>query len=76
MAKPVSKESDLAVEQHVRRTLETADKPLSTQAIADRTGYDWKTVNDRLETMHDSGEIDRKEFSDRLTLWWDQDIPL
>ena len=66
----------MALTDRIQTILNDADQPLSTNAIADRAGVEWHTANKRLETMEEQGRIHRSELNDRLTLWWDRDIPL
>jgi chromosome segregation and condensation protein ScpB len=63
---------DPAVSGKIRAALANADQPLSTNQLADRTGYDWHTVRDRLEELDDTGQVHSSELSTRLTLWSNQ----
>lgn len=60
----------------VKRVLKQSDKPLSANQIADRLGIDWHTANEKLEELADSGDAHSKEMHNRLTLWWDREIPV
>jgi predicted Zn-ribbon and HTH transcriptional regulator len=62
--------------QRIRQTLQEADQPLSTNRVADAVGAHWKTVSDDLHELLQAGEAEKKELSNRLTLWWDREIPL
>lgn len=54
----------------IRSTLATADRPLSTNEVADRTEMDWHTAHDHLTAMEQQGEIRREQWHDRLTVWY------
>jgi len=60
----------------VRTVLRNADKPLSTNEIADRTGFTWHPVKDALTSLYEQGEIDRRKLSDRHILWSETPINL
>lgn len=64
------------MKQRVREYLQDAEKPQSTNAIAEALDADWHTVNDVLEELEGAGEAHRSEVSKRLTLWWDRPIPM
>lgn len=55
--------------------LQESDKPLSTNEVADQVGVDWHTANKHLNTLVEKGRIHRSEISNRLTLYWDREIP-
>lgn len=55
--------------------LQEADKPLSTNQVADQLGVDWHTANKHLNRLVDEGAVHRSDISDRLTLYSDQDLP-
>ncbi len=55
--------------------LRDADQPLSTNAVADQLGVDWHTAKKWLETLVDGNAIHRSTVSNRLTLYWDHEIP-
>ncbi|MFB6295130.1 MAG: hypothetical protein ABEI97_05190 [Candidatus Nanohaloarchaea archaeon] len=59
----------------VVRVLERAERPLSTNEVADRVDIDWHTAKKRLDTLVDDGAVHRSEVSNRLTLYWDRKIP-
>ncbi|MDY6768692.1 MAG: helix-turn-helix domain-containing protein [Candidatus Nanohaloarchaea archaeon] len=59
----------------VYRVLEQADRPLSTNEVAEELGVDWHTAQKRLDALVDSGAVHRSEVSNRLTLYWDREIP-
>lgn len=61
--------------QRIRLILEEADQPLSTNEVADELGVDWHTAKKRLDKLVTQGEAHRSEVSNRLTLYWDRDIP-
>lgn len=69
-------EKDAAVANQIRRVLNNADQPLSTNQLVDRTGYDWHTVRDRLDELHDLNQVHRLELTARHTLWSDELIGL
>ncbi|NUC74753.1 DeoR family transcriptional regulator [Haloterrigena sp. SYSU A558-1] len=60
----------------IKRVLERADKPLSTNEVAARASVAWHTARDDLEELHDEGAAYRTELNNRLTMWWDCEIPL
>ncbi|QLG62029.1 hypothetical protein [Halorarum salinum] len=62
--------------QRILQALEDADQPLSTNQVADTVDEHWKSVNDDLHEMLAEGEVAKKELSNRLTWWWDREIPL
>lgn len=62
--------------QQVLKLLAQSDDPLSTNTVADELGVHWKTVDEELHELYDSGEVDKRKLGNRLTLWWDRDIPL
>lgn len=64
----MSKERTLAI-------LHRSDKPLSTNQVAERLDVDWHTAKKRLDTLVKEKKIYRSDVSDRLTLYWDQEIP-
>lgn len=55
--------------------LQEAEQPLSTNAVAERLEIDWHTAKKRLDRLVQQDKIDRSEVSDRLTLYWDREIP-
>lgn len=59
----------------VLQLLHRSDRPLSTNEIAAELDIDWHTAKKRLDTLLDEGKIDRSEVSNRLTLYWDREIP-
>lgn len=60
----------------ILQALSNADRPLSTNQVATETGLDWHSVDDRLHDLADEGRVVKRELSNRLTLWWDREIPL
>ncbi|MCJ7478671.1 MAG: hypothetical protein MUP63_00645 [Candidatus Nanohaloarchaeota archaeon QJJ-7] len=56
-------------------TLENSERPLSTNEVADRLEVDWHTAKKRLEKLVNKEKADRSEVSNRLTLYWDREIP-
>lgn len=55
--------------------LETAEKPLSTNAVAEKAEIDWHTAKKRLDRLVKQRKAHRSEVSNRLTLYWDREIP-
>lgn len=51
------------------------DKPLSTNQVADKLGVDWHTAKKRLDRLVKKDRAHRSKVSDRLTLYWDREIP-
>lgn len=62
--------------QQVKRIIDEAGRPLSTNQIADELGVDWHTVKKELDELHERNEVHRSEVSDSMTLWWNQEIPI
>lgn len=63
------------MEDRILHVLSESDRPLSTNEVADHAGVDWHTANKHLGRMVDQGSVYRSDVSDRLTLYWDQEIP-
>lgn len=63
-------------EQRTKQILEAADQPLSTNEVADQLEVSWNTAADTLQTLETRGDAYRHDRNNRLTLWWDRDIPL
>lgn len=61
--------------KQVARVLENADQPMSTNAVAEKLDIDWHTAKKRLDLLVDQGRAHRLEISNRLTLYWDREIP-
>ncbi len=59
----------------IRRILHEADQPLSTNEIAERAEVDWHTAKKRLDVLVTEGTAHRSDISNRLTLYWDREIP-
>ncbi|MDY6762000.1 MAG: hypothetical protein SVY41_03050 [Candidatus Nanohaloarchaea archaeon] len=57
------------------RVLKNTDRPLSTNEVADEMDVDWHTARKRLEVLVDQGDAHRSVVSNRLTLYWDREIP-
>lgn len=57
------------------RILRKTDKPLSTNQVADELGVDWHTAKKRLDRLVEKDRAHRSTVSDRLTLYWDREIP-
>ncbi len=55
--------------------LERSDQPLSTNAVAEELDIDWHTAKKRLDNLVDDGRAHRSRVSNRLTLYWDREIP-
>lgn len=60
----------MSKKDRIRRTLTTADRPLSTNEVSDRAEMDWHTAHDHLTTMEQQGEVRREQWHDRLTVWY------
>lgn len=58
-----------------QRVLENAERPLSTNEVAEELDVDWHTARKRLATLVDTDRAYRSEVSNRLTLYWDREIP-
>lgn len=61
--------------ERVRSLLHEADKPLSTNQVAEELDIDWHTAKKRLDKLVDKEQAYRSTVSDRLTLYWDREIP-
>ncbi len=59
----------------IMSVLEDADQPLSTNQIAEACDIDWHTAKKRLDRLVDKQRAHRSRISDRLTLYWDREIP-
>jgi predicted ArsR family transcriptional regulator len=55
--------------------LQEADRPLSTNEVAEQLDVDWHTAKKRLDALVKKQQVHRSEVSNRLTLYWDQEIP-
>jgi predicted transcriptional regulator len=62
--------------QRILQTLADADQPLSTNKVADRVGHHWKSVDKDLHELLEAGRVKKQALGNRLTLWWDREIPL
>ncbi len=63
------------MDDRIRTVLSDADQPLSTNAVAEQAGVDWHTAKKHLERMVQQNRVYRSKVSDRLTLYWDEEIP-
>ena len=59
----------------VEQLLITSDQPLSTNEVANQLDIDWHTAKKRLDVLVDNGAVHRSDVSNRLTLYWDREIP-
>lgn len=55
--------------------IERSEKPLSTNEVAESLGVDWHTARKRLDSLVEKKKINRSKVSNRLTLYWDREIP-
>lgn len=56
----------------VRQVIGELDEPVfSVPEIAARVDASGPTVQDRLEELHENGEIGKKEVGSRAIAWWD-----
>lgn len=62
--------------QRIIQALEDSDQPLSTNQVASNVGEHWKSVDNELHELLEAGKVEKKALSNRLTLWWDREIPL
>lgn len=59
----------------ILRLLRESDRPLSTNRIAAEAEVDWHTAKKRLDALVRENQVHRSEVSNRLTLYWDREIP-
>ena len=59
----------------IRHVLHNSNKPLSTNKVADKAGFDWHTADKHLKEMAQHGDVYRAKMSPRETLWWDREMP-
>lgn len=57
------------------QVLDNSDRPLSTNEVSDRLEVDWHTARKKLDKLVKEGKAHRSEVSNRLTLYWDREIP-
>lgn len=46
------------------------DEPMMTEEIQDRFDIPRRTAVDKLEQLHERGELERKRVGDRVAIWW------
>lgn len=56
-------------EASVLNALYAADKPLTTQKVADNAGMSWKTAKKYLSELRDRSIVDAGRYG-RATYWW------
>lgn len=61
--------------ERVLTLLQQSDRPRSTNEIADELDIDWHTAKKRLDKLVEQEKVHRSRVSDRLTLYWDEEIP-
>jgi predicted transcriptional regulator len=65
----------VSADQKIKQTLADTDSPISTRQVSEHSNIGWHKAKETLEELHDAGEIGRREMNNRLTLWWDREIP-
>lgn len=61
--------------ERIKQVLQEADSPMSTRAVAKKTGIDWHRVNNELHQLEERGEVHLEPINNRMKLWWDREIP-
>lgn len=67
--------SDFFMRDRTLDILHESDKPLSTNEVAEQLGVDWHTAKKHLGKLVKQNKVHRSEVSNRLTLYWDEEIP-